>query len=132
MVQSETRSRLGSRFVLAALVALLAIVVVATVVLTAAPTVRPLAPPAAAADGGGTRLLRMPTASATHIAFVYASNIWVVERAGGRARRLTSFQGTSVEPAVLARREVDCVQRRLRGKPGRLPRAGRRGRTDGD
>ena len=40
-----------------------------------------------------TRLLRTPTVSATHIAFAYANNIWVVERAGGQARRLTSFQG---------------------------------------
>lgn len=45
-----------------------------------------------------TRLLRTPTVSATHIAFAYANNIWVVERAGGTARRLTSFQGVTVNP----------------------------------
>jgi len=45
-----------------------------------------------------TRLLRMPTVSATHIAFAYANNIWVVERAGGTARRLTSFQGQTSNP----------------------------------
>ena len=39
---------------------------------------------AAAQDPGTSRLLRTPTASATHIAFAYANNIWVVERAGGR------------------------------------------------
>jgi len=50
-----------------------------------------------AADGP-TRLLRTPTVSATDIAFAYASNIWVVPRAGGIARRLTSFQGQSSNP----------------------------------
>ncbi len=52
----------------------------------------------AAANGEGTRLLRSPTVSATHIAFAYANNIWVVERAGGAARRLTSFQGQTANP----------------------------------
>ena len=45
------------------------------------------------ANDGPTRLLRMPTVSAERIAFAYANNIWVVERDGGTARRLTSFQG---------------------------------------
>ena len=45
-----------------------------------------------------TRLLRQPTVSATHIAFAYANNIWIVERAGGTARRLTSFQGLTLNP----------------------------------
>ncbi len=52
----------------------------------------------ATANGGPTRLLRTPTISATQIAFAYANNIWVVERAGGRARRLTSFQGQTSNP----------------------------------
>src|SRR6185436_6779552 len=43
--------------------------------------------------GNGTRLLRTPTVSATQIAFAYAQNIWTVPRAGGSARRITSFQG---------------------------------------
>src|SRR6266487_3642774 len=47
---------------------------------------------------GGTRLLRTPTVSATQIAFAYAQNIWVVPRAGGQARRLTSFQGQTSNP----------------------------------
>src|SRR5919108_310068 len=50
------------------------------------------------ANGGPTRMLRMPTVSATHIAFAYANNIWTVERAGGMARRLTSFQGQTTNP----------------------------------
>ena len=47
-----------------------------------------------------TRLLRTPTVSAAHIAFAYANNIWVVDRAGGAARRLTSFQGATENPKL--------------------------------
>ena len=46
------------------------------------------------------RLLRTPTVSAHDIAFAYANNIWVVERAGGAARRLTSFQGETQNPKL--------------------------------
>jgi tricorn protease len=45
-----------------------------------------------------TRLLRTPTVSATQIAFAYGNNIWTVPRAGGNARRLTSFQGQTSNP----------------------------------
>jgi tricorn protease len=45
-----------------------------------------------------TRLLRTPTVSASQIAFAYANNIWAVERSGGNARRLTSFQGQTTNP----------------------------------
>jgi tricorn protease len=45
-----------------------------------------------------TRLLRTPTVSATQIGFAYANNIWVVPRAGGSAKRLTSFQGQTANP----------------------------------
>jgi tricorn protease len=51
-----------------------------------------------APNGEATRLLRSPSASATQIAFAYANNIWVVERAGGLARRLTTFQGQTTSP----------------------------------
>src|SRR5262245_18890593 len=47
---------------------------------------------------GPTRLLRTPTVSSTEIAFAYANNIWTVPRAGGNARRLTSFQGQTMNP----------------------------------
>ena len=78
----------------------------------------------------GTRMLRSPTVSATHIAFVYANNIWV-----GRARRRQraaahELPGPDDEPAVLARRQVDRVQRRLRRQRRRLRRAGRRRRAE--
>jgi tricorn protease len=56
------------------------------------------AAPAAAPDAGPTRLLRTPTVSASRIAFAYANNIWVVERTGGSARRVTSFQGQTSNP----------------------------------
>ena len=49
-------------------------------------------------SNSGTRLLRTPTVSATQIAFAYAQNIWVVPRAGGMARRVTSFQGQTSNP----------------------------------
>ena len=45
-----------------------------------------------------TRLLRTPTVSAKYIAFAYAQNIWTVDRAGGNARRITSFQGLTSNP----------------------------------
>src|SRR5579883_1474219 len=50
------------------------------------------------ANTPATRMLRNPTVSATQIAFAYANNIWVVERSGGNARRLTSFQGQTGNP----------------------------------
>jgi tricorn protease len=46
----------------------------------------------------GTRMLRTPTVSRTQIAFAYANNIWVVDRKGGTARRLTTFQGETSNP----------------------------------
>jgi len=46
----------------------------------------------------GTRLLRHPTVSRDSVAFEYASDLWVVSRNGGQARRLTSTQGVETEP----------------------------------
>ena len=40
-----------------------------------------------------TRLLRHPDVSADNIVFAYGGDLWIVGRAGGDARRLTSFQG---------------------------------------
>ncbi len=53
---------------------------------------------AANETGTSTRLLRAPTVSSTSIAFVYAENLWIVERAGGTARRLTSSSGQTTNP----------------------------------
>jgi len=52
------------------------------------------------AAGTPTRLLRTPSISATHVAFAYGSNIWIVDRKGGDARRLSSFQGQSTNPKI--------------------------------
>jgi tricorn protease len=52
----------------------------------------------AATDAGGTRLLRTPTVTKDKIAFAYANNIWIVDRTGGPARRLTSSQGLTSNP----------------------------------
>ena len=43
-------------------------------------------------------LLRKPTISKTHIAFSYGGDLWVVERQGGEARRLTSDIGIEIDP----------------------------------
>jgi len=51
---------------------------------------------AAAADE--SRLLRHPTVSETHIAFVYAGDIWLVDRNGGHARQLTTSDGLEMLP----------------------------------
>lgn len=47
----------------------------------------------------GTRMLRQPAISASHIAFVHANDIWLVERGGGLASRLTSARGAETDPA---------------------------------
>jgi tricorn protease len=39
------------------------------------------------------RMLRYPDVSETHIAFVYAGDIWLVEKGGGTAHRLSSPLG---------------------------------------
>jgi tricorn protease len=46
----------------------------------------------------GTRLLRQPTISNESIVFVYANDLWLVDRAGGRATRLTSNEGGETSP----------------------------------
>lgn len=48
----------------------------------------------------GTMLLRQPSASKTHIAFVHADDLWVVDRNGGDARRLTAAIGAETNPRI--------------------------------
>lgn len=57
-------------------------------------------PTATSAQDRGTRLLRMPSVSANHIVFAYASDLWVVSRDGGEARRLTSSPGVESWPSI--------------------------------
>src|SRR5260370_7740248 len=52
----------------------------------------------ASAPAKETRLLRHPTVSRDTIAFEYAGDLWVVSRAGGQARRLTSAPGVETDP----------------------------------
>lgn len=56
-----------------------------------------LAPRAASAQVDA-RMFRYPDVSATHIAFVYAGDIWVVPKAGGLATRLSSPLGEEAFP----------------------------------
>lgn len=41
----------------------------------------------------GTQLLRQPTVSEKSIVFVYANDLWKVDRNGGEAERLTTNEG---------------------------------------
>jgi tricorn protease len=50
-------------------------------------------------EGQGTRMLRQPTVSETHIAFVHANDIWLTGRDGGDARRLTTAEGAETNPS---------------------------------
>ena len=58
---------------------------------------QPVAQPAQR-DNGDTRLLAMPAVSADRIAFVYADDLWVADRDGKNARRLTSDIGIETNP----------------------------------
>jgi len=43
-------------------------------------------------------LLRKPTISKTQIAFSYGGDLWIIDRSGGEARRLTSDIGIEIDP----------------------------------
>jgi tricorn protease len=57
-----------------------------------------LVPAAARADADPPRLLYRPAVSAAHVAFVHAGDLWVVNRGGGDARRLTAGVGLESHP----------------------------------
>ena len=46
----------------------------------------------------GTRLLRNPDLSDNHITFTYASDIWIVNKSGGLAKRITSTPAVENDP----------------------------------
>ena len=50
----------------------------------------------------GSRFLRQPDVSSSHIVFVHANDLWIVGRDGGNAVRLTSSDGAETDPAVSA------------------------------
>jgi tricorn protease len=54
--------------------------------------------PAALAAQVDARLLQQPAVSATHLAFVYAGDIWVAPKEGGVAQRLTTAKGDEHYP----------------------------------
>jgi len=51
-----------------------------------------------AAAGGQSQLFQQPSLSAAHIVFHYAGDLWIVNRDGGEARRLTSAPGQENMP----------------------------------
>ena len=53
---------------------------------------------AGAVDVQDTRLLGQPALSRDHIAFTYANDLWIADRDGKNARRLTSDDGVESEP----------------------------------
>lgn len=58
----------------------------------------PLLGAAPPGDATSHLLLRKPTVSATQIAFSYGGDLWIVDRAGGEARRLTAGVGIETAP----------------------------------
>lgn len=53
---------------------------------------------AAAIDTRDTRMLQEPALSSTHVAFVYADDLWVAKLDGSDVRRLTAHPGTESSP----------------------------------
>jgi len=57
-----------------------------------------LASKVAAQSNNQHALLRKPTVSKTQIAFSYGGDLWIVDRNGGEAKRLTSDVGIEIDP----------------------------------
>src|SRR6202161_2675072 len=55
-------------------------------------------PPADAADDAGTRLLRQPSLSREHLAFVFGGDIWISDRDGRRPVRITTHPASEFAP----------------------------------
>jgi tricorn protease len=53
---------------------------------------------AARGDADKPLLLQKPTLSRTHVAFIFAGDLWIVGRQGGEARRLTTGAGRASDP----------------------------------
>src|SRR6187549_2768532 len=51
-----------------------------------------------AIDPTDTRMLAQPAISATHIAFIYAEDLWVANKDGSQPRRLTVDEGLESNP----------------------------------
>ena len=61
-----------------------------------------------------TRLLHQPATSGTHVAFVYADDLWVARIDGTDLRRLTTDDGLESNPAFSPDGTTDRVQRAVR------------------
>src|SRR5580765_7552930 len=60
----------------------------------------PVDPPSVpTVDVNDTRLLAQPAVSATHVAFIYAADLWVARLDGTGVRRLTTDDGQESNPA---------------------------------
>src|SRR6266852_3977010 len=55
-------------------------------------------PAALRAEADKPLLLQKPTLSRTHVAFVFADDLWIVGRDGGEAKRLTNGVGLETDP----------------------------------
>ena len=66
---------------------------------------------ALAADEPDTRLLRQPSVSKDHLAFVYGGDIWVSDRDGDRPVRITAHPARSEERRVGKECMVQCRSR---------------------
>ncbi len=60
------------------------------------------------------------------MAFIYADDLWIADRAGGTARRLTTHEGTESNPHFSPDGAVDRLHRPLRRQRRRLPHPRRR------
>ena len=58
----------------------------------------PFAPSVTAVDPLDTKLLTQPAISASHIAFIYAGDLFLADRNGANVRRLTTDDGTESNP----------------------------------
>ena len=70
------------------------------------------------------RMLRYPAVSRNQIAFVYAGDIWLVNKTGGPAVRLTSSLGEESFPRFSPDGGEGRLQRLIRRQRGRLRHAG--------
>lgn len=52
------------------------------------------------AVSNATQLLRQPALHGDTLVFTYANDIWKTSVSGGKAQRLTSFQGSESQPVI--------------------------------
>ena len=68
---------------------------------------------ALAVDSQDTLLLAQPDISERNIAFVYDGDVWVANRDGSAAYRLTTAEGQESLPHFSPDGDIDCFQRQL-------------------